>query len=70
MNIIFLPLYLFPDSFTYTPPSHPYGGRQPTPAPTTSTTTTAPRPEMGYLEVRIDLQRSRFPLNEQVCYLL
>ena len=29
-------------------------------------TTAAPGPEPGYLEVRIDLQRSKFPLNEQV----
>ncbi len=26
----------------------------------------ATRPELGYLEVRVDLQRSRFPLNDQV----
>ena len=45
---------------------YPYGRPTTQPPPTPMTTTTPPRPELGYLEVRIDLQRSRFPLNEQV----
>ncbi len=55
----------------YATPSYPYAtdypyGRPTTQSPPTPMTTTPPRPELGYLEVRIDLQRSRFPLNEQV----
>ena len=52
------------DSFTYSP--DPYG-RYTTPPPIAITTQ---RPELGFLEVRIDLQRSRFPLNDQVRMLM
>ncbi len=47
---------------------YPYGRPITTQPPPTPMTTTPPRPELGYLEVRIDLQRSRFPLNEQVIF--
>ncbi len=44
-----------PDSSRYRPTSRPQ-----------VTTPGRPRPRMGYIAVRIDLQRSRFPLNDQI----
>ena len=57
---------------TFTRPPDPYDNRQQPgpgiqqPQPTEAPYPQRPRPQAGYIDVRIDLPRSRFPLREQI----